>query len=153
MAVYLYECGFTGLDDGPSDIFGTILGECFDPETVVFDLGGEYRIQQNYFKLYACCRYNHPSLDAILDIRSRESFRSGDVESVDVTTRAMLQGMLGGFPKNMLGAKFNLPYAVAAALVMGNADVTAFYEAARNDQRIKELSARVQVTVDPSIAP
>ena len=67
MAAQLTLCGFTGLEDGPSDIYNTILGESFDAEAAVQGLGtpGAYRIQQNYFKLHACCLYNHPVFDAV----------------------------------------------------------------------------------------
>ena len=59
LATHIYECGFTALDDGPSDVFGTILGKRFSPERVLDGLGTEYRIQQNYFKFYACCQIWH----------------------------------------------------------------------------------------------
>lgn len=45
---------------------------------------------------------------------------------MNITTRFMLDGMLGEYPGNLLGAKFNVPYAVAAALVTGSAGVPAF---------------------------
>ena len=152
LAAHLYECGFTGLDDAPSDVFGTIIGDHFDPEVAVEGLGDGYRIQQNYFKFYACCRQNHAPLQAVLQLHEREQFSSSDVESVEVTTRHMVRGMIGGeYPSNMLGAKFNASYAVAAALVRGNADVTAFRPEAMSDGRIRDLASRVRVTVDPNL--
>jgi len=140
------------LDDGPSDIFGTILGESFNHDVVVRDMGGEYRIQQNYFKFFACCRINHPSLQAVMDVRNRESFAPEDVQAVDIVAPSMLEGMLGEYPSNMLGAKFNVPYAVAAAIVRDSANVNSFYSDARGDERIRELAAKVQVTTDPKLA-
>src|SRR2546425_3390375 len=56
LAVDLQRCGFTGLDDAPSDVYATILGDRFDPARAVDGLGERYRIEQNYFKLHACCR-------------------------------------------------------------------------------------------------
>ena len=49
MAAQLADCGYTGLEDGPSDIYENILGEGFDTASVVEGLGerGEYRIQRN----------------------------------------------------------------------------------------------------------
>ena len=151
LATHIFECGFTGLDDGPSDIFGTILGDKFDPNIAVAELGDEYRIQKNYFKFYACCRFNHPALDAALDIRSRYKFSPKEIDSVPIVAHAMLDGMLGGYPKNMLAAKFNVPYAVAAALVTGSLDVGAFYDNTRDNQQIREIASKVEVTVDPAI--
>ena len=152
LAAHLYECGFTGLDDAPSDVFGSIIGDRFDPEVVVDGLGGEYRIQQNYFKFYACCRQNHSSLEVVLQLRARERLSFEEVESVSVTTRYMHEGMVAGeYPSSTLGAKFNAPYAIAAALVRGSADVSAFLPEAIGDERIRDLASKVDVTVDPSL--
>ena len=152
LAVHLYECGFTGLDDGPSDVFGTIIGDRFDPEVAVKGLGGEYRIQQNYFKYHACCRINHAPLEAVINARQHEEFPLDEVEAVDIATPRMLAGMLGEYPDNMLAAKFNVPYAIAAAIVRNEADVTAFYPEAINEQRIRDLAGKVRVTVDAEMA-
>ena len=152
LATQVYESVFTGLDDGPSDVFGTIIGESFDVDAVVKNIGGEYRIQQNYFKFYACCRINHPSLQAVFDVRRRESFTAEDVQSVDIVAPTMLEGMLGEYPSNMLSAKFNVPYAVAAAIVRDSVDVNSFYSEAIGDERIQELAGKVHVTIDPKLA-
>lgn len=150
LAVHLYECGYTGLRDGPTDIFGSILGEQFDQEAVVEGLGkGEYRIQRNYFKFHACCRINHPALDAVMQACQGADFTPHDVESVEVVTPTMHPGMLGDYPHNMLGAKFNVPYAVAAAVVRRATDVTSFYQEAIDSDRIRSLAGKVRVTVDP----
>ena len=151
MAVHLHECGFTGLDDGPADVFATILGESFDTDAAVEGLGGEYRIQQNYFKFHACCRINHPSLDAVFNASHRRDIAPEHVASVDIAARSMLSGMVGPYPDNMLAAKFNVPYAVAAALVRGSADVADFQPEAIDDERIRELAAKVNIKVEPEL--
>ena len=110
---------------------------------------GEYRIEQNYFKFYACCRLNHPALDAVFDAREGESFDPDEVVAVDISAPSMLDGMLGEYPENMLAAKFNVPYAVAASLVRGSAGVDEFYSDVRDDARIRELAAKVSVRVEP----
>ena len=153
LAVDLHRAGFTGLPDAPSDVYGTILAERFEPERAVDGLGGPLRIQQNYFKLYACCRYNHFALDALLAMARRERLSADQVERVVVTTIPFGPRMAGPAPTSMLGAKFSIPYAVAAALVLGRADVSAFMEPALGDPRVRALAARVEVRVDPQMSP
>ena len=153
LAVQVYESGFTGLEDAPADVFGTILGESFDRGAAVANMPGEYRIEQNYFKFYACCRLNHPALDAVLDAREGGRFDPDEVVAVDISAPSMLDGMLGEYPENMLAAKFNVPYAVAASLVRGSAGVDEFFSDARDDSRIRELAAKVSVSVEPPPAP
>jgi 2-methylcitrate dehydratase PrpD len=153
LAVDLHRAGFTGLPDAPSDVYGTILADRFEPARALDGLGGPLRVQQNYFKLYACCRYNHFALDALLALSHAGEVRADEVERVVVTTIPFGPRMAGAAPSSMLGAKFSIPYAVAAALVLGRADVAAFEEPARDDPRIRALAGRVEVRVDPEMSP
>ena len=147
MAVALYECGFTALDDAPSDVYGTILGDSFDGEAAVAGLGDEYRIERNYFKLHACCRYNHATLDGVLEAMGGAQLSPDAVDSVAVSVPWMLDGMLGDYPQNMLSAKFNLRYAVAAAVATGRTDVAVFRTDSIADPAIRALFDRVSVQV------
>jgi len=60
--------------------------------------------------------------------------------------------MLETAPRTMLGAKFSIPYAVAAALVLGRADTAAFEERELDDQRILAMAKRIEVTADDEMA-
>ena len=153
MAAQLTLCGFTGLEDGPSDIYNTLLGESFDAEAVVQELGvpGAYRIQQNYFKLHACCLYNHPVLDGVQTLLDRESFSAGDVERIKVEAPALATIMTDPEPENMLAAKFSLPYAVATAVVHRITDITAFYPEMLRDPETLALARRVDIVADPEM--
>ena len=151
LAVDLHRAGFTGLPDAPADVYGTILADRFEPERALDGLGGPLRIEQNYFKFYACCRYNHFALDALLALA--RDLTPAQVERVVVTTIPFGPRMADPAPVSMLGAKFSIPYAVAAALVLGRADVSAFVEPALTDPRIRALAARVEVRVDPQMSP
>jgi 2-methylcitrate dehydratase PrpD len=55
-------------------------------------------------------------------------------------------------PANMLAAKFSVPHAVAAALVKGTTDISAFQDAVREDSRVRELAARVEVSGDATMS-
>jgi 2-methylcitrate dehydratase PrpD len=153
LAMELHRCGFTGLDDAPSDVYGTILADRFEPARVVAGLGEDYRIEQNYFKFHACCRHNHYALDALAALRRAHRFAAEDVAHVAVTTIPFGLRMADPEPESMLGAKFSIPYAIAAALVRGTADVTAFAPAALGDPRVRALAQRVEVSADPDMSP
>ena len=153
MAAQLTLCGFTGLEDGPSDIYNTILGDSFDPEAVVQELGvpGAYRIQHNYFKLHACCLYNHPVLDGVQALQGREGFAADDVDRIRVEAPALATIMVDPEPANMLAAKFSLPYAVATAIVHNSTDITAFYPDRLQDPATLTLAHRVDIVADPEM--
>jgi 2-methylcitrate dehydratase PrpD len=153
LAVDLHRAGFTGLADGPADVYGTILADRFEPERALDGLGGPLRIEQNYFKLYACCRYNHFALDALLAMTRAERLEASRVDRVIVTTIPFGARMADPAPASMLGAKFSIPYAMAAAIVLGRVDVPAFNEPALADPRIRALASRVEVRVDQQMSP
>ena len=112
-----------------------------------------YRIEENYFKFYACCRYNHFALDAIAAMRRAHPFSAEEVAAVHVTTIPFGLRMADADPASMLAAKFSVPHAVAATLVLGHAGLDAFEAAALADPRIRDLARRVEVTADPEMGP
>ena len=154
MAAHLVECGFSGIEDGPGDLYDGLLGDKFSPESVVEGLGesGTYRIQQNYFKLHACCLYNHPVLDAVQSLRERERFIADQVTQVLVVAPPIALIMADPAPKNMLAAKFSIPFAVAAALVLGRTDVGAFQSEQVANPQVLALAQKVKVTADEAMS-
>ena len=150
LAAHLGECGFTGLKDGPADLYQSVIGKGFDRDAVVDGLGepGSYRIQRNYFKFHACCLYNHPVLDAVQSLLRQEEFGPHDVSRIQVEAPPLALLMADPEPENMLAAKFSIPYAVAAMVVRGTADVTSFYPEQISDSQIRQLAQRVEVVAD-----
>ena len=160
LAVELERCGFTGLGDAPSDVYGTILAERFEPELAVTDIeavslagDGQYRIEQNYFKLHACCRFNHFALDAVMALRQAHRLGAADVERVEIVTIPFAVRMGAPAPSSSLAARFSIPWAVAAALVLGRTDPSAFDAQALADGRIRALAQRVVIRTDPDMSP
>jgi 2-methylcitrate dehydratase PrpD len=162
LAVELQRCGFTGLRDAPSDVYGTILADRFEPEAAVTGLEslgradggrGSYRIEQNYFKLHACCRFNHFALDAVMALRSAHRLTGDEVEKVEIVTIPFAVRMGDPAPASSLAARFSIPWAVAAALVRGRTDPSAFDAQALADERIRALARRVEIRTDPEMSP
>ena len=153
MAAHLSQCGYTAIADGPADLYKTFLGDGFDEEAVVDGLGGgDFRIQQGYFKFHACCLYNHPALDAVEDLLRESPFTAGDVERIVVTAPPIAQIMAGTEPDNMLAAKFSIPYAVAAAVHHGATDVSAFLPDQVANAEVRQLAQRVEVAADAEMS-
>jgi 2-methylcitrate dehydratase PrpD len=153
MAVQLADCGFQGLEDGPSDIYDGFLGQSFNHEETVAGLGQNYRIAQNYFKFHACCLYNHPALDAVLSLSHQHDIEASQVQWVEVTTIPFAaDAMAYDDPQNQLSAKFSIPHAVAAALVRGRTDVTSFYLDQVAEADIRQLASKVTVQTEPQMS-
>jgi 2-methylcitrate dehydratase PrpD len=162
LAVDLQRCGFTGLDDAPSDVYGTLLADAFDESAAVAGVdalarpGAErerYRIEQNYFKLHACCRFNHFALDAVMELRRVHRLEAAAVGKVEVVTIPFAVRMSEPAPTSSLAARFSIPWAVAASIVLGRTDPSAFDETALSDPRVRDLARRVVISTDPAMSP
>jgi 2-methylcitrate dehydratase PrpD len=151
LAHQLVQSGFTGEADGLKTVYGSVVSDTFSPEVMTDELGSRFEIARNYFKMHACCRYNHGTLDALEKILSQRPITAGDVESVDVETYSLAAQLCDRNPQNMLAAKFSIPFAVATLLVHGRTDVTCFTTEAVRKEAVQALAKRVEVKEDPKL--
>jgi len=152
LAYHLLRSGFTGEADGIGSVYGGVVSDSFSPEMMVEELGSRYEITRNYFKEYACCRYNHSSLDAIYKVMERQRGGKLDpksIESIKVETYSLAAQLCDKNPDNMLAAKFSVPFAIATTIIHGNSGVASFLPDKVNQLKIKELTARVDVVEKP----
>jgi len=148
LAYYLLMSGFTGEADGISSVYGGVASDFFNPSVMVEELGSRYEITRNYFKEYACCRYNHSSLDALYRIMAQQKGGKLDprkVESVKVETYALAAQLCSKTPGNMLAAKFSVPFAIATTIIYGHSGVDSFLPDKVEKPEIKSLASRVDV--------
>jgi 2-methylcitrate dehydratase PrpD len=150
----LVQSGFTGEADGLKTIFGSVISETFSPKTMTEALGRRFEITRNYFKLHACCRYNHGSLDALEKIiasKPQGSIRPEEIHSIEVKTYSLAAQLCDKNPANTLAAKFSIPFAIATYIVHGEAGIDSFKAEAVNDPGIKALAQKVTVSEDPAL--
>ena len=153
LALDLTECGFTGERDGPASLLGQIVSEQFDPEAVVRELGQDWHLMHNYFKMHSCCRYNHGTLDAIDQLAASQSLPQPDeIESIEVQTYHLAAELDDPAPANTLAAKFSVPFAVATRIVHGTSALSSFtWEAVRRPD-VLALAQKVRVSHDPAMS-
>ncbi len=151
MTIDLVESGFIGERDGLSSVFGHVVSETFDTAKMIDGLGRDWQIDQNYFKLHSCCRYNHGALDALDNLLAREKVAADAIERIDVASYLYAAELDDQAPRNTLGAKFSVPFAVATRLVRGSSAVENFTWDAVRDERVQGLARRVFVTEDKAM--
>jgi 2-methylcitrate dehydratase PrpD len=149
----MVEAGFVGELDGVGAIFGAVAAESFDPAEMTRDLGARWEISRNYFKRHAACRYNHGAIDALLRLVGQEGGRIPPeaIERIEVDTYVWAAQLDGQEPRNMLAAKFSLPFTLATTIVNGAASIPAFRDPAREDEQTRALARRVSVREDPAL--
>lgn len=152
LALQLAHSGFGGERDGVASLMQGIVSEQFDPAEVVRALGDEWHLMQNYFKLHSCCRFNHGTLDAIDQIAAQGKLPSPEqIRSIAVTSYAFAAELDDPAPRNTLGAKFSVPFAVATRIVNGSSALASFSWDAVRDPRVAALAHKVTIQEDPAM--
>lgn len=147
----LAQAGFTGEADGVGSVYGGIIAEGFEPAAMTDALGDRWEIARNYFKRHAACRYTHGALDALALLQADAALDPDAVARIEVDTYVWAAQLDLPDPRNMLAAKFSLPFALATAIVHGAANVPAFRAPALGNERTRALAARVVVREDPAL--
>ena len=153
MAWELQASGFVGEMDGVGTVYGTVIAENFQPDEMVLELGERWEITRNYFKRHAACRYTHGALDALGEIvrQTGGSIDPAAIDAIEVDTYVWAAQLDSAEPKNMLAAKFSLPFALATYIVNGAASVPAFREEAQANATVCDLARRVSVREDVTL--
>jgi 2-methylcitrate dehydratase PrpD len=150
----LVQSGFTGEADGLGTVYGSVVSQSFNAEAMVEGLGERFEIARNYFKRHACCRYNHGSLDALEKIMAQmpgHRIQPEDIENVEIETYSLAAQLCDQKPRNMLAAKFSIPFAIATFIVHGEAGIECFKPEAVDDSVTRELAGKVTVKEDPEL--
>jgi 2-methylcitrate dehydratase PrpD len=153
LAAQLAPCGFQGESDGPGSLLGEIISEQFDRAAVLRGLGEDWHLLQNYFKLHSCCRFNHGTLDAIDQLAARGVLpAAADIAAIEVVTYGLAAELNDPAPRNTLGAKFSVPFAVASRIVHGSSGIESFTWDAVRRPDVLALSAKVSLREDPAMS-
>ena len=144
----LVLAGFNGEKDCLSSIWGEVLSDNWRKDALTANLGTTWEITRNYFKLHACCRYNHAALDALGKIHARHELVAAEVQRVEVTTYSLAASLSEPAPKNTLAGKFSVPFSIATTIVNGSSGIRSFAWDAIQNEAVKELATRVTVRED-----
>ncbi|HSF93698.1 MAG TPA: MmgE/PrpD family protein [Thermohalobaculum sp.] len=147
----LLDAGFCGELDGVAHVFGKVVSDSFDPAAMTDGLGTRWEVCRNYFKLHACCRYNHAALDALAKITARRPLDPSEIAAVEVESYGMAAELDDPRPRNVLAGKFSVPFAVATTLVNRSSAVGSFTGENVADPEILALAERVSVREDPAM--
>ena len=154
LAFRLWKAGIAGEHDGVSSVFGDVVSTGFDHQSACEELGERFEITRNYFKLHACCRYNHAALDALVTLMGQHE-RLNDHDSInriEVDSYSLAAELDDQAPRNMLAAKFSVPFAIATTLVTGGTGVESFSGDALIDPRTLALAKRVTIREDKTMS-
>ena len=108
--------GFGGppeIFEGHYHIFGAYSDSKSNREPLIRELGERFAIAEHAFKLYACCSFLHPGLDAFLQILDEESLSSQEINSIVLRFPAAGAYLIDGLDLRSHSAQY--VFAVAAS--------------------------------------
>ncbi len=158
LAALLAARGITGPRRVFDDVWGGLLPSFAhgptDAEALVRGLGASWKIALCAIKPHASCRGTHSAVDAVGRITQRHTLSAAELARIEVRLSAFLHGMCGSRDVTTLpAAQMSLPYAVAARIVVGHAGLAAYAPTWRQDRALTEVMDRVEMLVDPGMAP
>jgi 2-methylcitrate dehydratase PrpD len=133
MAADLARAGFTGarrILEGDRG-FVRAMSEGGDLSRVTAGLSSIRKIQENCYKLHACCGHTHSAIDRALALRGRLAVTGSgdysDLASIEVETYGPgYEIVKEPRPRTPYQAKFSMAYCVVVALVEGRAGLEQF---------------------------
>ena len=153
VGLMLLKAGFTGEQDGIKSIFGSVVSNKFNDKLAVELLGKRFEVSRNYFKLHACCRYNHAALDALWKIIEQHSEvkNINKIEKIEVQSYNLAAELKDQNPRNVLACKFSVPFAIATTLANLDSGVLSFTENMRTNKNIQNLCQKVTIVEDTNM--
>lgn len=147
-AAYMGFSGFETPDDmigGEKGFFKLFSDQC-DPAKMTAP-ENYFEIDRIYVKPYASCRHSHSAVEAAITLS--KGLDIGNIGQVVVETYQMaIKGHDHTDIRSSSSAKLSAPYAVAAALIYGKADLSVFEPL---DDRVAEMARKVRVVENPAL--
>ena len=139
-AAYLARDGFTGAP--------AVTVEGADVADLWADLGTNWRIEEQYFKLYPVCRWAQPAVQAVIDLRERHGITSKEVERIEITTFHQSLRLATRTPATTEQAQYSTAFPAAVAMVRGRVAPEDVMEASFADPEIRRLAEGVSMIED-----
>jgi len=157
LAARLARQGVTGPGQLFEEVWGgflkTLAGSDAIPQALDENLGQPWKLARCSIKPYASCRGTHSAIDALGLLLEQLQVTADQVEDIQVSLCAFLDGMCGSREIDSLAAaQMSLPYALAARLVHGHAGLDAYDRQCRETPRIASVMARIRLEVDPQLS-
>lgn len=120
-------------------------------EKLTEDIKG-FKIDNNSFKPFSCCKYTHPSSYAAQLLRNEQNLKLEDVEKVTIKSNRIVKQLVdNSHPKNPYGAKFSIQYCVATMIKYGKLGIDQFVDENLNNDEIQRVMQNIEVIVDPQL--
>lgn len=152
LAASLARHGFTGSDEAIEGERGFVatLSDFVDWNVMTDGLGRKFKVEENGYKIHACCRHGHVSIDAALRLANEHDLQPKDIRSVHVAlNRNSCETLADADPPSPYKAKFSMAYFMTMAFMYRKVGLEAFTEERLRDPAVREFMSRVKLVENP----
>jgi 2-methylcitrate dehydratase PrpD len=152
IAATLASHGFTGSVDiieGERGFVAT-LSTGVDWSRITDRLGTYYKVVENGYKIHACCRHGHVTIDETLRLTLEGDLKPEHVKAVTVKLPTNSSRTIDDpNPPTPYKAKFSVQFMVATAIIHRRVGLEAFTEQRLADPAIRALMRKVRIVEEP----
>ena len=121
----------------------------YDKEILLERLGKSWLINSNYFKPYACCRWLHSAINAVMEIKNDHNLILKEINTIEVNIFSRAIDLIGNkYPQNSVQAQFHLPYCIAVSLLDGEVTPKQFVPSYLTNNCILNIIDKIVVKSD-----
>jgi 2-methylcitrate dehydratase PrpD len=148
--------GFSSSLEGRFGLYPIFFRGQYEHDRILTDLGQRYRGKEISFKPWPGCRYAHNPVTAILDMMQEYHIKPLDIEEIILNIDSSSVPLCSPIedrskPTTLMGARFSLPYIVAAAIFNRNLSLDDFTAEALNRPAVVNIAEKVSWRIDQEI--
>lgn len=151
-AVRLGMNGFSGPAEALEGKSGLFQGFCgnrgYDSSKVLDGIGTYFKINEIYFKRYACLRGLHATMDAIAEIMNEHDLQEKNIVSVEIRASKFLIRLSRPAPKTLVSAQGSLQMGAAIIMKYGHLRTEKFLKECMDDPEIHRVMKKIHVVED-----
>jgi 2-methylcitrate dehydratase PrpD len=129
--------------------FFNAMSENYDIDKITRNLGKEFKIMENSFKIHASCRHTHPAMDCVQSIMRSNSLSHEQIQNISIQTyQTVLNITDNSNPETVYASKFSSQFCTALIAIKGSASLNDFNEEILHDPEVRSLMKKVSVAAD-----
>ncbi|MEX3690376.1 MmgE/PrpD family protein [Paraburkholderia sp. BR14263] len=110
------------------------------------------RIEESYYKFYACCRHIHGPLDALQALMAKHDVLAKDIEAIKVEIYEDAMRLENRYePQNLPDIQYSIPYCIALVALYGKQALLPLRADALSRNEVSALASRVSLCCSPDI--
>lgn len=151
LAALLAQNGLPGSDTILEQGFLKGFADNSDLGKILEGLGGMYLVGETYVKIHGGCRGNHAPIDVVSNLMKTHNIAPDTISSVEIGIDTVTFAASIAEPRDGKQAQLSVPFAVAIAILEGNASIYQYTDEKVNDPVVRRMMSKLRIEADPAL--